>query len=286
MNVWLKKLWDRIYKGNSQVNFNGEMCKNCCTDLLRSHAVSFPQPFPYIGSFFFFSKYRLLFVGSESFGNNPRGKENPKLEVDYGPFLRIDDDDSLDEEFWGHIIKENSESNFWKWVINISINLEGEKPNNQEIKDNEALYHMAYSNLLKCQVRPRKDEKEDKITLNNSTYQRNKKVINNCITTAQWIYREIEEIDARNVIIFAGSENNGLARAFLKFEPERALTKFKNTAFYLENLQDGDRRIIVTNHPSARGRYRPPDDLRDEIVKIIKSDVRGKAWSMPKPSIN
>jgi predicted protein tyrosine phosphatase len=282
--VWMKKFWDRIYKFNDS-NFYSKVCKNCCTDLLRTHAMSLPQPIPYVGSFFFFSKYRILFVGRESFENKPRDKENPGLNVDYDPFLSVNDNDSLDQEFWDHITQNNSGSNFWRWVINISTKLEGEKSGKQLLNPQDALAHIAYSNLFKCQVRYRSpnDKQDDKTILKDWRYHKNEKVIHNCIEIAQWIYHEIEELDARNVILFAGSESSGLARAFLSFGPEKVLNKFKNSIFYLENLYDGKRRIIITNHPSALGTYRPPDDIADEIVKIVSNDVKGEIWSMPKP---
>jgi hypothetical protein len=62
-----RKLWDDLYDG-----FNNSIGEKCYRQKPNDKTNSFPQPIPYIGPKFFDDKYRLIFVGIETWSNNKR----------------------------------------------------------------------------------------------------------------------------------------------------------------------------------------------------------------------
>lgn len=149
--------------------------------------------------------------------------------------------------------------------------------------------HIAYSNLIKCQSR-RKG-----VDFRESSYDLSTKLAENCVKKAGWIYREIEKIEAKNVILFTGRRNEYyLARLFLdewegkmirKFDysnydlPKAFLKRGKDRNLFV-HLRDGTRRFILTNHPQGT-----PNMISDEIVRIVgEDDWTGSVnWKMPRP---
>ena len=129
-----------------------------------------------------------------------------------------------------------------------------------------------------------------------SQYELYKELFLNCIRKAGWIYREINRIGAKNVVLFSGRANEcELARILLtddegkllkKFDyskydfTEEIMRKWTNRDLFI-HLKDGTRRFIVTNHPQGT-----PTEIRDEIVRIIKSNDWDNSvqWRMPEIS--
>jgi hypothetical protein len=233
----------------------------------------------------------MMFVGIESYSNTVRERCTATI---YDTFLKRSEFESHDAHFWKWVTtcKTPKRSPFWQWVRIISTQVEEKAEGLQPMTPQETFSHIAYSNLLKCQVRRLPSSGETKETvLAKSKYQVNTEVCVNCIQKAGWIYREIVALDAKNIIVFAGSERNSLARIFLNYEPDKTLTRFDNTNYklkeeeqkkvetknlYLMNLRDGKRRFIITNHPQGT-----PTVVRDKIVEIIKGNVSGNPWKMP-----
>jgi len=267
------ELWDRLYNG-----FYNEICKSCFHLMHERAEIGQPEPIPYIGPNFIKDEHRLMFVGIETYGNTIRKDFN---ETRYNPF----EQNHLENLFFKRKSGGIQNSPFWNWVNFISTKVLS--PGNPE----EAFSRIAYSNLHKCQLR-RKGSTDDDFY--KPSYQFDEDLSRNCINKAGWIYREIDAIEARNVIIFAGRRYNGLlAKIFLGYDVDTSIRKFNYDKFDLlpnqrENwkdrdifvhLRNGSRRFIVTNHPQGT-----PSLIRDEIVRIIKeNDWSGsETWDMPK----
>jgi hypothetical protein len=251
-----KDLWDQIYK-----RFRNDVCKDCCNHILPFREMSKPQPIPHIGSSFSRDRYRLLFVGIETYCNEKR--DNCE-ETDYDVFNRAD----VKSLFLEMNPKENGRSLFWKWVKKISVDI-------LETEPEEAFEHIAYSNLHKCQSRKKGGD------LCSPRYEICEKLSKNCIQKAGWLYREIEKIGAINVILFSGRRRECLLAKLFLDDNEGRLIKWRNHGKVLfTQLRDGAIRFIITNHPQGT-----PLEVREEIVRIIKHNDWKNAidWKMPRP---
>jgi hypothetical protein len=268
-NLSNEELWDTIYKG-----FSNDVCKDCCNQILPFRDLSKPQPIPYIGPNFGRDIYRLMFVGIETYCNE---KRDNCTETEYDEFLT----DQVKSLFFEMNPEENRYSPFWKWVKKISEDVLEKEPE-------DAFKHIAYSNLHKCQSREKGSD------LCSPNYKIIEELSINCIQKAGWLYREIEEIGARNIILFSGRRRECfLARLLLGDEEGRLIRKFdyshcgldenilkkrKNRDLFI-HLRDGARRFIITNHPQGT-----PHQILDEIIRIIKHNDWNNAldWKLPK----
>lgn len=269
-NLSNEELWDQIYNG-----FSNEVCKDCCNHALPFRDMSNPQPIPYIGPNFSKDSYRLMFVGIETYCNEKR--DNCK-ETKYDEFYT----DQVKSLFFEMHPEDNRYSPFWKWVKKITEEV-------FETEPEDAFKYIAYSNLHKCQSREKGGD------LCSSNYETIEELSINCIQKAGWLYREIEKIGAKNVIIFSGRRHGCLlAKLFLgdnggsfirKFDyshcslEENILQKRKDRDLFI-HLRDGVRRLIITNHPQGT-----PHEIRDEIIRIIKHNDWNNAidWKLPRP---
>jgi hypothetical protein len=282
-NLSDKELWNKIYAG-----FDNEVCRECCQQIFSSSSakyISKPQPMPYIGPDFYRSEHRLMFVGIETYGNWPPRKSLHKTGYK-GEFGTAE----VKRLFFEREKKESGiiYSPFWRWVRTISTEVTSPTRDPQE-----AFRCIAYSNLHKCQVR----DKPTKEIFNDSNYQLDELSFRNCIQRAGWIYKEIEEIGPKNIIVFAGyKEENLLARIFLgkryRTLSARARTfHYNNSHLTLKDrkkgkgrkdlfvhLRDGKRRFIVTHHPQGT-----PLVIRKEIIRIIGEGdwSTARVWKMP-----
>jgi len=258
-NLASEVLWNKIYGG-----FKNEVCRSCYDCIPPSRYLTFPQPIPFIGSNFHKSKHRLMFVGIESYSYKSRRESRDQIGIEeFGT-------EQVENLFYGKKESGLKYSPFWKWVRVISTKIFS----TQDLET--ALSRIAYSNLHKCQARKKGSDPDD------SSYQLVEILSEKCIKEAGWIFHEIQEINAKNIIIFIGRKSNcWLAKLFLNNEMEDALTKFdydnyklsiedrekrKNRDLFI-HLRDGDRRFIITNHPQGT-----PNELRDEIIRIITQD--------------
>jgi len=279
-NLSNEGLWNRIYD-----RFDNEVCRNCCEHILSFRDMSKPQPIPYIGPNFYKDERRLMFVGIETYCNWPPRKGRSK--TGYCEFGTA----QVERLFFRKSpeVSGIEYSPFWEWVRIISTEVLSHNKNHVE-----AFTRIAYSNLHKCQSKRKGSTRDD---FCRSSYQITEELSRNCIQKAGWIYREIDEIKAKNIIIFSGRKNQGLlARLFLGDDEGRLLKKFDYGNYDLPpsqrekrksrdifvHLRDGARRFIVTNHPQGT-----PSEIRNEIVRIIKEDDWGKAegWRMPFSSL-
>jgi hypothetical protein len=243
--------------------------------------MSKPQPIPYVGHDFHNDEHRLMFVGIETYCNWPPRKDCGK--TGYSVFGTA----QVERLFFRRSpeISGIEYSPFWEWVKVISKEVLSPE------KKTEAFARIAYSNLHKCQSRKKGSTRDDFCS---SSYQSTKRLSENCIRKAGWIYREIKEIEPKNVIVFAGRKNQyRLARLFMNDEEGKLLRKFdygnyeltpsqyeeRNERDLFVHLRDGSRRFIVTNHPQGT-----PNEIRSEIVRIISEDDWSMAedWKMPK----
>lgn len=268
-NLSDSKLWKLLYDG-----FNDNVCRKCFTKVSATKEMSNPQPIPYIGSDFGKDPFGLFFCGIETYCNDTRN-QRPNDKYDIFPVSQVE---SL---YFEKEPESNNYSPFWKWVRTIServLKPEFENPFN----------HIAYSNLIKCQSRSKgKDFRA-------SQYELSSEIATNCIRKAGWVYREIRQIGAKNIIVFAGiQENFYLAKLFLNDEKKgKMISKFdynqvnsrevmrikrKDKDLFVQ-LRDREKRFIITNHPQGA-----PHEIRDEIVRIIReNDWTGSVeWSMP-----
>ncbi len=275
-NLSDKELWSKLYDG-----FDNDVCKNCCSLILSSRDMSMPQPIPYIGPNFFKNERRLMFVGIETYCNWPPRRDCTKTCYCKFPTAQV-------ERLFFSRSREVSGirySPFWEWVRNISTEVLS-----PERSSKEAFTRIAYSNLHKCQSRKKGSTEED---FCRSSYQTAPKLSINCIQKGGWIYREIEEIGAKNIIVFSGRKNqHQLAKLFLGFHKDGTLRTFDYDGYDLTSSQrevrkdrdlfvhlaDGTRRFIITNHPQGT-----PNEIRDEIIRIVKEDdwSESEAWRMP-----
>jgi hypothetical protein len=247
------KLWDSLYN-----HFRDERCENCFNAINSNARIAQPEPIPYIGPNFKKDKHRLMFVGIETYCNKPRDKFS---DTEYGVF----DQKQIEDLFFKRKESGITNSPFWNWVNSIAT--EVLSPGNPE----DAFSRIAYSNLNKCQSR-RKDASEADFC--DSSYKLSETLSRNCIQWQRWIFKEIDKIDARNIIVFAGRKKGGLlARIFLNYNGNEALSKFeysdgsrKDLDLFI-HLRKGGRRFIITNHPQGT-----PDELRREIVRILKEN--------------
>ncbi len=256
-----KELWNKIY-----ANFDNEICRKCCQQIFSSSPakyISKPQPMPYIGPDFRRSKQHLMFVGIETYGNwPPRKCLQNRGYCEFGT--------AEVERLFFERQKEKSRikySPFWRWVKEISMEVTSPTKDPQE-----AFRRIAYSNLHKCQVRDGPTRKD----FDDRKYQLDELSFRNCIQRAGWIYKEIEEIGATNIVVFSGTKKkNLLARIFLGKDQE--LAKWKGRYLFV-HLKDGKRRIIVVNHPHGTLKA-----VRKRIAKTIREDdwSTARAWKMP-----
>lgn len=266
-------MWNELYSG-----FKKQDCVNCYKQIssFNNHKViSFPQPIPYIGPDFHKNLYGLVFVGIESYNNEVRHK----LEMTrYYPFESIEDNpeqassEYIKQLFYG---KANPKSQFWKWVKYISEEILG--------KEN-AFRQIAWTNLLKCQCRKG-------ITLDSDKFEAHQDLIENCIRELGYIFREIQKIKAKNIIVFSGRRDNSiLARYFLNDSEGKLLRKFDYSSYPLSDyelkirkdrdlfihIKNGNKRFIITNHPRGT-----PILIRDQIVKIINNNIIDNSITLP-----
>jgi len=267
-NLSNEEFWNHIYR-----KFDNKICNDCCKHITSFRNMSNPQLIPYIGPDFGKDIHRLMFVGIETYCNNKR--DNCK-EMEYDIF----DTDQVESLFFEREPEENGYSPFWKWVRRISEEV-------LEKESEDAFRHIAYSNLHKCQSRRREGD------FCSSSYEIIEELSRNCIQRAGWIYLEIGEIGAKNVIIFSGRAHECLlARLFLGDNEGRLVRKFDYSNYDLKqsvlekrkdrdlfvHLRDGVRRFIITNHPQGT-----PLKIRDEIIRIIKYNDWSNAtdWKLP-----
>lgn len=267
-NLSNEELWNQIYE-----RFDNKACKDCCNHMLSFRDMSYPQPIPFIGPNFGKDIYRLMFVGIETYCNNTR--DDPK-ETEYDIFYT----EQVENLFFESKPEENGCSPFWKWVRKISEEV-------LEKSSEEAFKHIAYSNLHKCQSREKGGD------FCSPDYEIIEELSTNCIQKAGWLYREIEKIGAKNVILFSGRACDFLlAKLFLgdikgalirKFDysncdlEQNVLKKRKDRDLFI-HLRDRDRRFIITNHPQGT-----PREIRNEIIRIIKDNDWSSAvdWKLP-----
>jgi hypothetical protein len=269
-NLSDEKLWHKIYG-----RLDNKTCKICKQDVEESgKKMSSLQPVPYIGSQFYNNKYQIMFIGKGTYNNDKsRGYDVFPTKQVRNLFL-------------------NDNYSFWDWVREI----------NKSIFDNESAKevfpYFAYSNVHKCQAVPKG------WTFNDTPdYIIDENVSTNCITNAGWIYREINEIAPKNVVLFLGFQwDHYLAKLFLqneklikkfnydyyikkssdkdriKYLKKRKSGDYKDDDYFI-HLRDGNRRFIITNHPQGA-----PHEIRDEIIRIIKNNDWRKSirWKMPK----
>lgn len=250
-------LWDSLYSG-----FNNIVCNECIEQVSQTRIMSNPQPIPYIGPNFGQDPYGILFYGIETWDNFPRIEGS---KADYNVFSTKQVEKLYFENY----------SPFWFWVAAIA-----EKvllPN-----FGFPFAHIAYSNLIKCQARKENNFYSPHYELSETSL--------NCIRKAGWIFREINRIGAKNIVIFSGIKKDFfLARLLLNMDNHIDITKFdyrnvtdsrkfdkRNDLFV--HLKVGDIRFIITNHPSYT-----PQQIRDEIIRIIKENDWHSAvnWKMP-----
>ena len=268
-NLSDSNLWKLLYNG-----FSGNGCRKCFTEVSVTKDTSNPQPIPYIGPDFGKDPFGLFFCGIETYCNDTRN-QCPNDVYDIFPTSQVE---SL---YFEKEPKVNNYSPFWKWVRTISENLlkpEFENP----------FRHIAYSNLIKCQSRSKGKNFRD------SKYELSSEIATNCIRNCGWIYREIRQIGAKNIIVFSGIQDDFyLARLFLNDEKEgKMITKFdynsvnsresmrkerKDKDLFV-HLRDGEKRFIITNHPQGT-----PHEIRDKIVQIIRDNdwTCSDGWRMP-----
>lgn len=269
-NLSNPNLWSSLYN-----EFNSNVCSNCFKQASSNRDMSNPQPMPYIGSDFGKDPFGLFFCGIETYSNFMRD-ECPNMKYEIFPTSQVK---SL---YFERNPEKNNYSPFWKWVRTISEGV-------MVSEFGEPFKHIAYSNLIKCQSRPKGYD------FLSSSYSLSCEIATNCVRKAGWIYRETKQIRAKNIIVFAGVKKEFyLARLFLndlkgslirKFDynsvnsREAIREKRKGKDLFL-HLRDGDNRFIVTNHPQGT-----PHEIRDEIVRVIReNDWTGSMeWWMPEP---
>jgi len=253
-NMSNEKLWNKIYAG-----FENDICNKCSSNISSYRFISDPEPIPYVGTDYEIdTKYKLMFVGIESYSNTPR-LDSQKIK--YNPFCT--------EQIKALYFKDSKKSGiinspFWNWVNDISTKVHGIKPE-------EAFKKIAYSNLNKCQSRATEEG------FSKPQYQLVEKLSTNCIKESKWIFKEISEVNPKNVIVFTGIRRGYLlAKLFIG---DKNTIKYFNCNLYDEDhkwrcgkdlfihLRDGDRRFIITNHPQGT-----PNEVKDEIIRIIKDD--------------
>lgn len=255
---------DHVYE-----DFDNETCRRCYQEVRSSkRTLSRPQPFPYVGSNFYDSEKRLMFIGIESYSN-----QNRKSIEDLEP--NIFETEQVERLYFGKKESGIKYSPFWQWVRVISTEILAPKNLDKDNKLKYAFTRIAYSNLHKCQNR------KENSSPNKSTYQLLKTLSWNCIKDARWIYREIDAIKPKHIIVFAGSKRLGtrdffLARLFSKHEEKKIKTykyanqsrkkKRKGKDFILKK-KDDEKKFIVTNHPQGT-----PTEIRTEIIRIIKEN--------------
>ena len=268
-NLSNSALWDSLYD-----EFRSNICHSCFTNVSLTRDMSYPQPIPYIGSDFGKDPFSIFFCGIETYCNSKR-EERIGSRYDVFPAAQVE---SL---YFEKEPEKNNYSLFWKWVRAISEGVLSEYKN--------PFAHIAYSNLVKCQSRPKGKN------FCSSSYALSSETAANCISKAGWIYREIREIGAKNIIVFSGIKwKFYLARLFLDDEEGKMIRKFdydsvgsrqeirekrKNTDLFI-HLRDENRRFIITNHPNYT-----PHEIRDEIIRIIRENDWGSSleWKNPKP---
>jgi len=256
--------WDSIYH-----NFDNEICKECYRKAKYSMLnLGRPCPLPYVGRNFSKDEKRLMFVGIESYSSQPRESID---DLTYDIF----ETEQIQNLYFGKKESGVKYSPFWEWVRRISTQILA--PQNLDYKDQleYAFPRFAYSNLHKCQNWKANHDS------NSSTYHLFEPLSRYCIQRNRWIYEEIEAVDPKHVIVFAGTKSLRdkkffLSRLFLDKEGGD-LTTYKyssasrwqkrNGKDLLLKVESNRRRLIVASHPQGS-----PNDLRDEIVRIIKEN--------------
>jgi len=227
--------------------------------------MGYPEQIPFIGSKYESEPHRLMFVGIETYGN----PERTSLDTDY-------EKSRFKTELIEEYFKEKKKP-FWRWVNEISTSVINSKD------EDYVLSCIAYTNLHKCEVRLS--------DMDSSNYELDDMSFENCIRNQGWIFKEIEELKPKNVIVFAGRKDEGrLAKLFLGNEKlfsnfnyskysdltSKQLERWKNDVFI--HLRDGDRRFIITNHPQGTSKI-----IRSKIIDLIldpNSIGEAKKWKM------
>jgi len=256
--------WEDIYK-----NLNKGICRTCYQEVVGSSKRNLGrlQPIPYVGALFGDRKERLMFIGIESYSSEKRRSEED-WEFDEFKTQQVED------LYFGRKGSGVEYSPFWEWVRVISTKILSPEHLDKKGKLEYAFPRIAYSNLHKCQNwRANQDSSK-------TTYNLIEMLSTNCIKRARYVYDEIKKINARHVIVFAGtkrSETLGffLARLFLGYENKSIQTyrysepewQKRNGKDILIKMKDNERRFIVTNHPQGT-----PTEIRDKIIRIIKEN--------------
>lgn len=256
--------WNNIYK-----DLDKKICRRCYQEVTGSsrRSLSRFQRIPYVGSNFRNSEKRLMFVGIESYSGEKR-----QIDEDWEP------DEFKTEQvanlYFGKKESGVKFSNFWEWIRVISTEILSPKNLDKTGKLEYAFPRFAYSNLHKCQSW---EENQDS---DNTTYNLIETLSLNCIKKTRCIYNEIKRINAKHIIVFAGTKGSKtqdffLARLFLGYGNKSIQTykysmpkwQKRNGRDILIKLKDNERRFIVTNHPQGT-----PIEIRKRIIKILKQD--------------
>jgi len=182
-NLSTKDFRDRLYGG-----FKDKTCEKCFETNINKVSISQPDPIPYIGPNFQQDKHRLMFIGIETYCNDPRKSFS---QTEYGKFPT----ETIKEYFINRSVSDSKErktySPFWGWVNSISTDILS--PGNPE----EAFTRIAYTNLNKCQSRKKDASEED---FCESNYRITEEMSRNCIQKQKWVFKEItaKEVDAKS----------------------------------------------------------------------------------------
>jgi hypothetical protein len=223
-----------------------------------------------------------MFIGIESYSNKNRVNEDD---------LRPDIFEAEDVEnlYFGKKESGIKYSPFWEWIRVISAKVLAPEILGYDDKLKHAFPRIAYSNLHKCQNRRENHKLEE------SSYELLETLSRNCIHEARWVYREIEAIAPKHVIVFAGSRRYKsqtffLARLFLNYQAkniktiqysEKSRWRKRNGKDFVTKVRDNERRLIVTNHPQGT-----PTEIRDEIIDTIKENDGSDAEQLSAPLID
>lgn len=268
-NLSNEDVWKKIYS-----DFNDRKCKNCQKNTSKKRKISLPQPIPYIGPNFTSDKYKMMFIGKDTYNNQLYNKKSKK-KISYFETETVED------------LYNSDKGPFWVWVREISSKVLKKKEN--------VLPYLAYTNLLKCQIR--------KDTLKNPNWKYYEPAAIYCIQKLGWIYKEISYVKPKNVIIFIGTDRDyALTKLFLKTENGELIKKFDFSRYKIKKINkrfsdnflfvhikehQTKTRFILTIHPGAYGTYFPSEMkeiVKRKIITIVQNDNWNDAidWEMPR----
>jgi len=255
----------KIYGNNYNKLINSDDCKNCrkyCknNNLKQSH----PVPLNYVGCEFNNDKYKILFVGLEAYYLNKYKKKcTIKNRQIPDPTRYYFDDYDMDQLFF----EENS--NFWRWVRNIS----------KEVikKDDNSFNYIAWTNLHKCKVHEK--------TIAVPGYTPNPEISKNCIKNCKWVFKEINILQPKNVVIFGTGSNGMLPEMFFQLNSSNFDTV--NNLYFIRKIDKIKKiKFIQTYHPNYLDHLSSKNKklILNEIIESIQNDklmIKFSEWNLP-----